>query len=1028
VESSNDNSKPLTDSEEFEELVALFLEPLEKRTEILSQQQPATSEQSRGEPPKADQTSQADILWEHVAHGVCTATELVKAMGISKGRISQLTAKLIEQKRLTKRGRFYLLPKSRRFTSDSAPQIAIQAAPVKAEKAFEGKESPVAQNALDGHFDKIPRHAVEIVKTRAFHTLSREHWAAYTSPNTISQETGLPPGLMLRSDLKELTDNALDYAQRHRLPGLVTVSQDGPNTFTVTNPGPGWNASLEEFAQFFSLARGTISSKLWRELTRGALGKGLQGVVGSVASGGGHIIVEACNRRIILRPNIQDGLTAVEEVTEVEKTEGTSITIEVDPAYPQDPDALRWARLAIRLARTSNPPYLGRTSAHWFDTDAFYGLLHAVLPDTTLREFLTKFVGCQATALWQRIAQRFGPKCLCRRLTRDAAAELLKMLQFGTNPIKAHRLGPMGRQAWPDYCDGYAVASDYYSTGARAPFARIPFLAECWVMASAASGDGDDATEIHYFTVNRSPAIAYCHCDRKRGRSAILTFNGCKIDLSLPRAQISFALNLTSPYVPILSSGKLPDLNPFANIVKKAVETAAARACRSMRRATAPNSDCSDDEVAPDAGPLRRILEGAVIASGYTVKELTVLSDDRDPYRLDTVRGHRNAKWFAEMVERFWAPEDTVHLRGSHYVIGSAADVRLPDGGLYINNNEMWEWLGNKAAKAARWLGYVHPKRIVDERNAPPELYLPPYYNVKPERGSGEQIVIPSLEKALPGFTSLQWPVVQPYRIILLGEKISLRPILLPIAQMVGGELLLPTGEISDTLIYELAARCALDPRPSVVLYFSDFDPSGYQMPISVARKLQALHDLHYPSLKMQLHQVALTLPQVRAWNLPSTPLKATEKRAEHWMEIMEHEQTEIDALAALRPEVLREIALEAIKPFYDPSLTERTQNAEIDWQAKSKDAVTAQPAYQKARKRVRLSLETVQRTVQKLQRAQRAASAAIKNVEPPAIELPQAEIESDTLKPKPLFDSDDDFVTTSRYLLKHKQLKLTEE
>jgi hypothetical protein len=63
-----------------------------------------------------------------------------------------------------------------------------------------------------------------------------------------------------------------------------------------------------------------------------------------------------------------------------------------------------------------------------------------------------------------------------------------------------------------------------------------------------------------------------------------------------------------------------------------------------------------------------------------------------------------------------------------------------------------------------------------DERNAPPELYLPPYYNVETQRGSEEQIIVPSLEKALPQFTSLQWPVVQPYRIILLGEIISLRP------------------------------------------------------------------------------------------------------------------------------------------------------------------------------------------------------------------------------------------------------------
>ena len=971
----------------------------------------------------AARQSQAQVLLEHVSQGVSTATELVKAMGLSKSRVSHLAAKLLKEKRLIKRGQIYLLPGKRKLIAGSAVQVASQPAPVKEEQASDGQARPTAKIALDGHFGRKTRHAVQSVKTGDSDTLSREHWADYTSPGTISRQTGLPHRLMLRSNLKELSDNGLDHTDRHRLPGLVTVTQLESHIFTVTNQGPGWNATPEEFAHFFSLARGPISSKLWRKPTRGALGKGLQGVVGSVGSGGGCITILSSNRRVVLRPRIEDGQTAIEEVTEIDCPHGTSITIEVDRAYPEDPDALQWAELAIRLARDSGPPYIGRTSTHWSDADSFYGLIHAVSPDTTLRDFLTKFDGCQATALRQKIAQLFGAKCLCRQLNRDSAAELLKVLQKGTNPIKAHRLGLMGRQAWPDYSDGYAVASDYYITGARAPFARIPFLAECWAMASAVSGDDDD-TEIRCFTVNRSPAIAYCHCDRKRGREVILTFDSCRIDLSLPRATISFVLNLTSPYVPLLSSGKRPDLNPFANIIKKAVETAVARACRNMRRSTAaPSRDRSNDEAAPGAGRLHRILEGAVIASGYTVKELTVLSHDRDPYRLDTVRGHRNAKWFAEMVERFWAREDTVHLRGSHYVIGSAADVRVPHGGPYINNNETWEWLVGKASKAARWLGYVDFKRIVDERNAPPELYLPPYYNVETQRGSGEQIIVPSLEKALPQFTSLQWPVVQPYRIILLGEKISLRPILLPIAQMVGGELLLPTGEISDTLIYELAARCALDPRPSVILYFSDFDPSGYQMPISVSRKLQALHDLSYRDLNIQLHQVALTLAQVRELGLPSTPLKDTEKHASRWKDVMDHEQTEIDALAALRPEDLRAIALEALQPFYDSTLAERTQEAERAWHTQCKDLLAAQPVYGAARDKIEVSLEVIQHAAQRLQEVQRAASTILEDFEPPQAELPQARIKSETPTQKPLFNSKDDFITTSRRLLKHKQL-----
>jgi hypothetical protein len=89
-------------------------------------------------------------------------------------------------------------------------------------------------------------------------------------------------------------------------------------------------------------------------------------------------------------------------------------------------------------------------------------------------------------------------------------------------------------------------------------------------------------------------------------------------------------------------------------------------------------------------------------------------------------------------------------------------------------------------------------------------------------------------------------------------RKTSLRDFLLPIAERVGGELLLPTGEASDTILAEMAQRAAADDRLAAVLYFSDFDPSGWQMAISVSRKLQALRDLLHHDLDIQVHPVAL--------------------------------------------------------------------------------------------------------------------------------------------------------------------------
>jgi hypothetical protein len=60
--------------------------------------------------------------------------------------------------------------------------------------------------------------------------------------------------------------------------------------------------------------------------------------------------------------------------------------------------------------------------------------------------------------------------------------------------------------------------------------------------------------------------------------------------------------------------------------------------------------------------------------------------------------------------------------------------------------------------------------------------------------------------------------------------------VLRPLAERCQGELILPSGEMTDTLIHDLAGRTFAG-RPAVVLYFSDFDPAGRDMPANVARK-----------------------------------------------------------------------------------------------------------------------------------------------------------------------------------------------
>ena len=80
----------------------------------------------------------------------------------------------------------------------------------------------------------------------------------------------------------------------------------------------------------------------------------------------------------------------------------------------------------------------------------------------------------------------------------------------------------------------------------------------------------------------------------------------------------------------------------------------------------------------------------------------------------------------------------------------------------------------------------------------------------------------------------------QPYHLVIFGEKSSLDPILSGIAYQFQADLYLPTGEISDVMMYQMAKSGSADPRKMIVFCVSDCDPSGWQMPISIGRKLQA--------------------------------------------------------------------------------------------------------------------------------------------------------------------------------------------
>jgi len=409
---------------------------------------------------------------------------------------------------------------------------------------------------------------------------------------------------------------------------------------------------------------------------------------------------------------------------------------------------------------------------------------------------------------------------------------------------------------------------------------------------------------------------------------------------------------------------------------------------------------------------LRSIIKSA---SG-SLDSNTVMSAITDPYRIDTEANHRDAKWLADAFAQGKLVQ--IHCRGLHYTIVSLPELRKPNGDPYLNDVDNWTWL-QRVAGAARWLGYIDFDAITDERNAGPELWLPPTFE-----DAGLRIAhdaddlawppeLPSIE------IKAQAPYArQAYRLVLIGEKSSLRTVLKPICAKFEAELILPTGELSTTLLHGMVQRAAADGRPTRVFYLSDFDPSGVHMPVEVARKIQALCDLKFQGLDIELHRCALLAHQVKELGLPETPMKDTERRADKWRERFNCEQTEIDALATLRAGTLAEIVETDLKPYFDDTLQQRQRLAYATAAQAMRSTIKAAKA--PFQKQIEQAQKLIDIAAQKLADAHEFCKPLFDDIAD-GIDFVDVETVKPELDPfgfaSPMFSSMDDFETTTTNL-----------
>jgi hypothetical protein len=306
-----------------------------------------------------------------------------------------------------------------------------------------------------------------------------------------------------------------------------------------------------------------------------------------------------------------------------------------------------------------------------------------------------------------------------------------------------------------------------------------------------------------------------------------------------------------------------------------------------------------------------------------SVSDLIALAPQNDPFYVGTPGERDKAQWFAEIWSRF-AYSRGVHLRRVHYQLVSQSEpVIKPDGTPYENTERDWEYLGI-ASKAARYLGWVDPAAFVDRRNPEPQLNA--HYWIEPD---------PRYWLDEPDWNGLDLPDfvadgydgnLQPYHLEVWVEKTTMNDVLGPLCQRYSTNLITGAGEMSITAALDLVERVRRAGRPCRIFYVSDFDPAGYGMPVSVARKVEKFVRERGLDLDIRLQPIALTRQQVIDYELPRQPIKDSELRKGAFEDVHGAGAVELDAIEALHPGELGFIVEQAILTYHDPEIQERLE------------------------------------------------------------------------------------------------------
>jgi hypothetical protein len=196
-----------------------------------------------------------------------------------------------------------------------------------------------------------------------------------------------------------------------------------------------------------------------------------------------------------------------------------------------------------------------------------------------VRALVERLDGCAGGRAGGIVAAAGLSRKTCRDIDAAGAARLLREARAVAKPVTAKRLGAVGPEAFRSHA--YAVAYGEAKFGTSPLQAVIPYVVEAWAAKAAPDESGARSSNFASVSVNRTPIAAEFLMRRDKTE---LNLFGCGLRHNVAKTphggDVTLWLNVMTPYMPITSDGKEPNLEPF---VVSVIE-AAGKAIRKIER------------------------------------------------------------------------------------------------------------------------------------------------------------------------------------------------------------------------------------------------------------------------------------------------------------------------------------------------------------------------------------------------------------------------------------------------------------